>query len=106
MNAWPIGPVQKIIAAVSAETGVPVGAIQSPQRLREIVRARHVAMLIAWNRLPNWEAKRIARVFGRDRSTVETGVAKIAVRVEQEPKVRDLVARVIARLEGAQEGTV
>ncbi|QLH13571.1 hypothetical protein HYQ43_04635 [Paracoccus pantotrophus] len=72
--------VMRAIRDVSAQSGVPVGAIMGHDRRPRIVAARHLAMRVAHDAgVPLAE---IGRVMGRDHTSVMHAVRKSPIRTE------------------------
>lgn len=66
----------EILAAVSAEFGIPSDAIVAHRRDARHVRPRHIAMWLCRDAL-DMSFPAIGKVFGRDHSTVMHGCARI-----------------------------
>jgi len=96
------GPVLTIVEAVASETALTTACILGPRRTNDIALARQIAMHVARKRL-RWSYPRIGHVIGRDHSTVQHGAGVIAMRLNHDEELRELVARIEGRLE-QQEG--
>ena len=72
------GSVRQAIQDVSAATGVSVEDLLGRGRRREITQARQLAMFIAREKGAAYSV--IARVFGRDHTTIIHGVRAEAAR--------------------------
>ena len=77
-NAARPGSVRQAIRDAAAATGVSVDDLLGRSRLRGITQARHLAMFMARETGAKYQV--IARVFGRDHTTIIHGVRAEAAR--------------------------
>lgn len=77
---------EKIIRAAAQASGVTHGDLVGPRRMRSLAVPRHIAMLIAHQRLPHLSTPYLARVFGRrDHSTILHGIKRAQEMLGEEP---------------------
>jgi hypothetical protein len=83
----PCGPSLKtILATVADVTGVSVGDMQGPCRMRRLAWPRHFAFHVVKRTRPDLSLPNIGRAFGnRDHTTVMHGLKKVAENCDQRP---------------------
>lgn len=82
MNIIPISPRQKAladIAVVGSVYGVGLKDILSDYRGRQVCKARHAAMWLIWWKY-GWSLPKVGRLFGRDHTTVMSGIGSHMLR--------------------------
>lgn len=85
-------PARRVIEAVSAESGVPVRDLLGRARTWDVSRWRWVAMRCLRER-HGLSTPQIARLFGRDHTTVLHGLSALAG--EMTPELRAAIDRII-----------
>lgn len=73
--------VEKILLHVSKKYGVPIDDIKSKKKTNSIAGARHVAIYII-RKLTDLSLKEIAKVFGRDHSTLVSSINKVELNIK------------------------
>jgi chromosomal replication initiation ATPase DnaA len=89
---------RRIVAAVGRVWVVSQGEMLSPSRDAHFVEARWVAMHLMRSRL-GIAARNVARLMGRDHSTVLHALRSIAARLARDDELRRQVGRVTSALE-------
>lgn len=79
--------VSEIQVTVAAHYEVPLAGLKGPSRRSEWALARHVAMFLAVEMSPFSFAK-VAKIFGRDPSSVSYGVRRITDLLHSEEWIR------------------
>jgi chromosomal replication initiator protein len=93
-----------IIAAVAEFYGFSSTDIKGPNRSRPLVTARHVAMFLMRELLPDYSYPMIARVFGdRNHTTVISGVEKIRGQLPNDQVLFTQVTQLKRRLQSSTE---
>lgn len=86
--------VRAVVEAVSGVTGIAPADIVGPRRQRELVRARQIAMYFTKTYCRHLSFPEIGRRMGaRDHTTIQHGVRKIEVEIEESGK--DLVMQAV-----------
>lgn len=105
MNAHPPIDVSRIVRVVAELTGVSERTILADERDARSSRARDLAFYLV--RYPVGQkaipAPPIGEAFGKDYKSVLLGIGRAAMRIEEEPRFKELVERARAIL--AAEGT-
>jgi chromosomal replication initiator protein len=92
-----------ILEKVSAFYGLTVEEIKGEKRLRPLVHARHVAMYLVRQLLPNYSYPMIARVFGdRNHTTVISAVEKIDGQLSSEGELLNEITILRKQLAGEE----
>ena len=92
---------ETILQVVAAQYGLTVEEITGPKRLRPLVNARHIAMYLMRDLLPDYSYPMIARIFeGRNHTTVISGVEKIKSLMTQNGDVFNQVTALRQKLQG------
>ena len=90
---------QRVIAAVSEETGVMVKAILGQRRTLDVVRPRQVAAFLMRRHCPHLSYPGIGRLMGgRDPTTILHAQRKIEALLPDDEDMACLVGRIEARL--------
>ena len=90
---------QRVIAAVSEETGVMVKAIVGQRRTLDVVRPRQVAAFLMRRHCPHLSYPGIGRLMGgRDPTTILHAQRKIEALLPDDEDIACLVARIETRL--------
>jgi chromosomal replication initiation ATPase DnaA len=76
-----------IVWTVSTKYSIPKDVMLGRSRLRKFARPRQIAFLLA-RELTNASFSKIGRHFGRDHSTIVTGLKSIKAAMEANPKVK------------------
>ena len=93
-----------IVSAVAEFYGFSSTDIKGPNRSRPLVTARHVAMFLMRDLLPDYSYPMIARVFGdRNHTTVIAGVEKIKAQLPNDQQLFTQVTQLKRRLQSTTE---
>ena len=93
-----------ILTAVADTYGLTVDELIGPRRARPLVTARHVAMFLMRDLLPDYSYPMIARVFGdRNHTTVIAGVEKIKAQLPNDQQLFTQVTQLKRRLQSTTE---
>ncbi len=75
----PKAQVKQVIEAVCAKHEIPYSDVMGRKRFREIVAARHEAIVAVAEAFPWMSLPKLGRVFGRDHTTIMHALQKFGV---------------------------
>ncbi len=89
--------IAHIISLAAAEFGIPVARLPGPQRHRNVVLARHVAMYLC-RKISGKTLTEIGRAFHRDHATVTYGVKRVEKERVRNPGLNQVIERLTRKL--------
>ncbi len=91
--------VEKILLHVSKKYGVPIEDIKSKKKTNSIAGARHIAIYII-RQCTDLSLKEIAKVFGRDHSTLVSSINKIELNIKTINNYENEINQLIKEIRG------
>ena len=96
VDLTPVFDHKKIISAVAEKYGISVELILGRRKTGEIVKARHYAVHMVRQLIPELSITEIARIFNRDHTTIMAALQKMDTELLESPITKNEIAELIS----------